>query len=250
MYKPTAPRARSTSRGLSIVELMIGIAIGLFVIAGSISLMVENMRANRQNLLATRTNQDLRMAADLVARDLRRAGYWQNAASGIWNSTGAPAALSPHVAVAASGTAMLGTLRYSYSKDSNNALDSNEDFGFSVSNSGVLMYQPSSSAGAQPITDPGVVTVTRFAITATDTGLDMFDICTCFLRGTCTAAQFTQPSGSGGIYNSDTHRPRIFVRKFDLVIQGQSSQNAAIKREIRETVRVRNDEIRGACPAV
>jgi type IV pilus assembly protein PilW len=237
--------ASAPARGLSIVELLVGVAVGLFVVAGAAKLLVDNLRSNRSNLLATRVNQDLRAAADLVVRDLRRAGYWQNALNGLWSSTGAPTASSPHVSVAASGTSTLGTFSYSYAKDNDNTLDSNEQFGFSVSN-GVLRYQ-NASGSVQPITDPNAVTITGFAITSTENGLDLYETCTCFLNGSCTAAQFT---GGGAIYNNDANRPRVFVRQYSIVMRGQSPQDSNIKRELRETVRVRNDELRGACPAI
>jgi prepilin peptidase dependent protein B len=237
--------APARARGLSIVELLVGVAVGLFVVAGAAKLLVDNLRSNRSNLLATRVNQDLRAAADLVARDLRRAGYWQNSLDGLWDLTGAPGASSPHVSVAASGTSTLGTFAYSYAKDNDNALDSNEQFGFSVSN-GVLQYQ-NASGSVQPITDPNAVTINSFAITSTENGLDLYEICTCFINGTCTAAQFT---GVGAAYNNDANRPRVFVRQYSIVLRGQSPQDSNIKRELRETVRVRNDEMRGQCPAI
>ena len=72
-------RRHRGQRGLSIVELLIGLAIGLFIVGGAIKLFVDNLTNNRRLLLETRVNQDLRAAADLIARDLRRAGYWRNA---------------------------------------------------------------------------------------------------------------------------------------------------------------------------
>jgi prepilin peptidase dependent protein B len=235
----------SSMRGVSIVELLVGVAVGMFVVAGAAKLLVDNLRSNRSNLLATRVNQDMRAAADLVARDLRRAGYWQNSLSGLWSSAGAPSASSPHVALAASGSSTLGNLSYSYAKDNDNALDSNEEFGFSVS-SGVLRYQ-NTSGSSQPLTDPNAVLITQFAITSTENGLDLYESCTCFLNTSCTAAEFT---GAGGIYNNAANRPRVFVRQFTVVMRGQSPQDSSIKRELRETVRVRNDALRGACPVI
>jgi type IV pilus assembly protein PilW len=69
-------KKRTLQQGLSIVELMVGIAMGLFITAGAIKLFVDNLGSNRQLLLETRLNQELRTAADIVARALRRASYW------------------------------------------------------------------------------------------------------------------------------------------------------------------------------
>ena len=78
MLKGTHPyRARvAAQRGLSIIELMVGLTLGMVVVIGGISLFVSNATTSRQLNLETRVNQDLRAAVDLIARDLRRAGYW------------------------------------------------------------------------------------------------------------------------------------------------------------------------------
>ncbi|MES1161637.1 MAG: prepilin-type N-terminal cleavage/methylation domain-containing protein, partial [Rhizobacter sp.] len=62
--------------GLSLIELMIGVAIALFIAVAGSTLLVGHLRENRALLLEARLTQDLRTAADLITRDLRRAGYW------------------------------------------------------------------------------------------------------------------------------------------------------------------------------
>jgi type IV pilus assembly protein PilW len=49
MLKST--RMRRGQRGLSIVELMVGVAIGLFVVAGAAMLLSTQLSDNRQLLL-------------------------------------------------------------------------------------------------------------------------------------------------------------------------------------------------------
>ena len=66
-------------RGLSLIELMIGITVALFIAAAGGSLLVGQLREHRALALEARLTQDLRTAADLITRDLRRAGYWGNA---------------------------------------------------------------------------------------------------------------------------------------------------------------------------
>ena len=70
---------------MSIVELLVGLAIGLFIVATGLTLLTGNLRENRSLLLEARLMQDLRTAADLVSRDLRRAGYWGAAVDGVWS---------------------------------------------------------------------------------------------------------------------------------------------------------------------
>ena len=73
-------RRPARDRGVSMVEMMVGVAIALVVVAGGLALLANFTGENRRLLLETRLNQDLRAAMDVVVRDLRRAGYWQGAA--------------------------------------------------------------------------------------------------------------------------------------------------------------------------
>ena len=78
-----APIRRRAARGLSLVELLVGTAIGLMVAAAAASVVSAGLRENRRVQLEARLMQDLRSTAELVARDLRRAGYWAASASGV-----------------------------------------------------------------------------------------------------------------------------------------------------------------------
>ena len=239
-------------RGLSIVELLVGIAVGLFIVAGTTKLFVDYLGSNRNLLLETRVNQDLRAAADLVVRDLRRASYWRNASAGISTDPAVAPVANPHGTVAFSS----GVLTYSYSKDNNNNLDlSSEGFGIQravVSGKGVLQLQ-TAAGGWQTITDPGTLDIPStngLTITpSTARVVELWDACPCIFELTCTKNQFLDPNpGTGltGIYFAN--RPRISIRQYLLNIRAQASADPNIVREIRQRVRVRNDQMDGTCP--
>ena len=124
MLTPNAACRRSGQRGLSIVELLVGIAVGLFVVGGAIKLMVDNLTNNRRMLVETRVNQDLRAAADLIVRDLRRAGYWQDAQAGISTDPTIAAVVNPHRVVDSS---VANELTYSYAKNGNDTKEAASD---------------------------------------------------------------------------------------------------------------------------
>ena len=67
---------RRGHRGASLVELLVGMAVGLLIAAGGVMLLTGNLRDNRSLILEARLMQDLRTASDMVARNLRRAGAW------------------------------------------------------------------------------------------------------------------------------------------------------------------------------
>ena len=239
-------------RGLSIVELMVGIAVGLFIVAGTTKLFVDYLGSNRNLLLETRVNQDLRAAADLVVRDLRRAGFWRNATAGISTDPAILPVPNPYRTIGYTS----GVLTYSYSKDDVDTLDaSTEAFGVRrdvVSGKGVLQLQ--TAGGWQTITDPGTLDIPAgtAGLTITPTTarvVELWDECPCIFELTCTKNQFKNPNpdtSAKGIYYDN--RPRVSIRQYLVNIRAQASADAKIVREIRELVRVRNDQVDGTCP--
>ena len=68
--------SKQRSQGLSLVELMIAMAIGLILMAGIAALMISSKRSyNVQNDLSG-LQENARFATDFIGRDLRMAGYF------------------------------------------------------------------------------------------------------------------------------------------------------------------------------
>jgi len=249
--KSRRPGLGSAQAGLSIVEFMVGMAVGLFIVGGAVKLMIDTLSSNRRVLIETRLNADLRAAADIVTRDLRRAGYWQNSNAGVWSTLTVATTPNPYMSSPTSNEAATtgsGVVEYSYAKDANNTLDDNERAGFML-DGGVLKYKAGND-NWQPLTDPSTVTITRFevqAAPATDLRtIELYIYCTCMTKLTCTASQFTNVSG---IYRAT--RPRLELRQVGVIIGGEApAPNQAVRREIHEIVRIRNDRIAGTCPNV
>lgn len=61
--------------GLSMIELMVSITVGLIVVSGVIGMFVNTVTSNADNLKMTRLNQELRMVMDVMVQDIRRAGF-------------------------------------------------------------------------------------------------------------------------------------------------------------------------------
>lgn len=75
----TRYRGRGAQRGLGLIELMIAITLGLVVSAAALTLFAVVSRTSSENLNGQRLLQELRATLAFMARDLRRAGYWQHA---------------------------------------------------------------------------------------------------------------------------------------------------------------------------
>ncbi|WP_027159915.1 PilW family protein [Methylobacter luteus] len=66
---------RKQQTGLSLIELMIGLLVGLVIIAGGLSVFVTSVRGQADNIKLSRLNQDMRAMMDIMVRDIRRAGF-------------------------------------------------------------------------------------------------------------------------------------------------------------------------------
>lgn len=222
---------RQRRRGVTIVELMVGVAVGLLVLAGALSLFVTNTVNSGMLLGKARMAQDLRAAADLVARDLRRAAYWGHAIDGTHAvGSGSAAPRNPYADV--SGSTSDG-LRYAFTRDAaeNDTLDDAEQFGFRVQQGALQMR--TSASNWQDVTDRRAVRIADdgLRITATSITLPLGHLC----ARTCTA----------GTPNC----PTTTVRRFDITLTGQSIADASVTRNATASVRVRNDALAGQCPA-
>lgn len=226
----TRTPAVRAQRGLSLIELMIGLAIGLFITAIGGTLLASHLRENRSLLLEARLMQDLRTAADVITRDLRRAGYWAGATSGVWLAGTTGIIPNPYAAVAPNSAAA-DAVHFRYSRDAteNNLIDSHEEFGFRLRNGTIEMLLGGS--GWQALTDAGTLTVSTFSVTPSIERIS--------LQGACSKA-----CASG----SSTCPPQQEVRSLALLISGRSATDAAVTRSVRSQVRLRNDSFTGACP--
>lgn len=83
------PKAGSQS-GFTLVELMIGILVGTIVVAGVIALYITVIRGSAFVVTEARVTQDTRISMDLMASDIRRAGYSHPSRIKVSEETGMP----------------------------------------------------------------------------------------------------------------------------------------------------------------
>jgi prepilin-type N-terminal cleavage/methylation domain-containing protein len=103
-------------RGFSLVELMVGLVVGLIVSGSILAFTMSSFKSNGDYVRSTRLSQELRNTMELVTRELRRAGYDENALSYLAKGSGSPFS---HLALATAG-ASSGTYKcviYAYDRD-------------------------------------------------------------------------------------------------------------------------------------
>lgn len=222
--------ARRGCRGFSIVELLVGVAIGLFILTGASLLYVNNLGNSRMLLAQARMDQDLRSAMDLITRDLRRGAYWVDSLKGT-TTTASAATPNTYAAVTVSGSASAATIAYSYDDSDSATTGLNErTFGFRLTSTNPSVGRIEMDIGSgnwQAVTDLNIMSITAFAITETATAIDVSTACTTICAGAAC--------------------PSITVRTYNIVLTGRSRVDPAMVRTLQSQVRVRNDAIAGAC---
>jgi type IV pilus assembly protein PilW len=90
---------RRTQQGLSLVELMVAMSIGLFLLAGAITVFGKTRDLYRTNDAAARLQETARYAMSTIEADLRMANYWglMSRADLIENGPGLDLASPPDV---------------------------------------------------------------------------------------------------------------------------------------------------------
>lgn len=223
-------------RGLSLVELMVGIAVGLFIVAGTVTLATSQLSENRRVLLETQVQQDLRATADIIARDLRRAGR-QSDNDALLNVAQPPPvaqpAANPLAVVTIAGAAGNADLRFSYLQPSNVT-----QAGFQR-NAGAGTIRMLIGGNWQDLTDPNALNITAFDVVP-DAGP------TAPLRLPCPRLC---PDGTENCW------PTLQVRELQVTIAGQARSDPAVAHQVTTRVRLRNDALAfnggagaGVCP--
>jgi type II secretory pathway component PulJ len=224
-----ANRLWHRQRGLSMVELMVGVAVGLFVVAGATMVVSNQLGDNRRLMLETQIQQDLRAAADVIAKDLRRSGHWDDAKTSVWHAgattvasnvnTGLthadPDTAQPLVAnVPASG------VQFRYTRDG-----AIEQSGFRLRNGAIQMLV---GGNWQALTDATTLRITKFEVELNSRAIPL----ACF--SPCGAAPACPPTQT--------------VRDITVVIEGAAVHDATVRRGAQSNARLRNDVVDGACP--
>lgn len=212
---------RTRQTGLSLVELMVGLAIGLFVAAVGLATFAQQWREHRQATAAMRLMQELRSAGDVIARDLRRAGHWAAPSASAPNPY---SALAPQAAASDAAA-------FAYSRDAteNHVIDGNEHFGLRLRRGVIELLL--GTGNWQALTDAGTLFVTEFVVQPRLETVSLLEHC----ERPC-------PPGAGC-------EAVVEVRRLTVRITARATDDPLLVRRLDTQVRLRNDALRGACPA-
>jgi len=125
--KKTSYALGKKHKGLTLIEMMIALVLGLFVTAVIITVFSTNVRSNTENLKMIRLNQELRGVMNLMSDELKRSGY-----SGYLTGATNSAFMSQFKRVSAN------CVLYAFDTNSDGDLDTNEYRGFRLTSNQVV----------------------------------------------------------------------------------------------------------------
>ena len=70
-----------THKGLTLIELLIAMVLGIFVVGGIITVFVTNVKSSSENIRMIHLNQELRFVMGFISDELKRSGYSGNSAN-------------------------------------------------------------------------------------------------------------------------------------------------------------------------
>lgn len=229
-------------RGVGLVEMLVSITLGLFLIGVTAGMLVSQLAEHRRMLLDTRMTQELRAVLDLVARDVKRAGYWGSSADAAWTGAPANAASNPYQAVFPAPGASDSRVGYTYSRDSSEdqVVASNERFGLRLNTSNRsadwrtsgAALTPSDADTWQALSDPGLLRVTRVSVSSREDTVSLADRC----------AVTTCPTGAVDC------PPHLALRQVDIEVEGVATTDPGLRRSLKAQVSLRNPAVIGNCP--
>lgn len=214
------PAGRHLQRGMSIVELMVGVAIGLLIVAAATLMMSGQLSENRRLLVEAQLQQDLRAAADIMTREIRRTGAMIEPQSlqTVWFDG---ATLVQHNDIAAQLAVGADHVDFAYMVDGPASMQG--PFGYRLT--GGVIQSLMGGAGWQDLTDANVVEVLSLTTTpraSTAVRLPCTKLC---------------PDGTSNCW------PTVAVREIQVDITARAKRDITVQRSLSTRARLRNDRL-------
>lgn len=259
--------------GVTLVELLVGMTVGAIVVGGAMTMYVSSVQSGNETLMSSKLNQEIRSLMLVMSNDIRRAGFWANAAGGQLdqNPFNLPAATSLVVRDDMTNNADQGAngqgscLTYAYDATYLGAnvpgtVEATDLFGFRLNGTVVEMRQTGVVDGAScvggtctsctngtwlAVTDPDIIEITQLTFDlANSQCLNSGEPDTVDDNGDGNiddAAEFdcytTAPVAASGDVTLET-------REVTITVAGRLAADNSVQATATQSVRVRNDLLR------
>lgn len=211
-------------RGMSLVELMVGITIGLFVVAAATLMVGNQLTDNRRLLLETQLQQDMRATMDIMSRQIRRAGTLEPSKSQelLASDSGAVGIRNDAAMQIVQPTA--DEIQFQY-----HLTIADRNFGFQKQGTVVRTFLGPS--GWHELTDPNAVTVTSLDFAVITPQRESMAI-------PCPKLCPAPPANNRSCW------PTVQVRGYVITLEAHAKGDDKVKRRMQSEVYVRNDYLK------
>lgn len=137
--------------------LLVGMAVGLVVLAAGTQMLAQHLRGHRLNLQASHLQHDLRSAMDAMARELRQAQYVAKA----WKTRAAGRCADDFCDGLEDFRIEADRIEFSHDRNHNGTQDNHECMGFRLSQRALMARRSCSGSGSWlSLTDRGSLEIT------------------------------------------------------------------------------------------
>jgi len=146
-------------RGVTLIEMMIAMVLGLFVTGAIITVFVSNVISTTDNVRMIQLNQELRASLAFISDEMKRAGYSSDSDSTYMDTL---------AAFDDDGDGLNDCFIYAYdSNSSGGAVTAAETFGFRLENNELFWGNNATNACnfGDELTDSAIASITAFTLT-------------------------------------------------------------------------------------
>lgn len=258
---------KTAQQGLSLIELMIGVAIGIFILVGVTNIWLTSIMSSSDTLRQSKLNQEMTTLMSVMSNDITRAGItgnlsYTNPQTNAFSQVNDTALevidnLTDNNQVTFANAATGGScIVYSYDRDLDGVVDDTDVLGFRLNNGAVEMRQ-NVIAGANrdscdsadgnwiPVTDNRVINITNlnFAFNNSEciNTREPNDIDEDGDGNNSNAEEMdcynsVPTNGSGDV--------TVETRQIEITLAGQLVSDASINMTMAQSVRIRNNLVR------
>lgn len=210
-------------QGFTLVELMVGMLVGLIVLSGVLYTLIVTIKSSRDILYSARLNQELAAITSVITGDIRRAGHWIQGT----------ATTTPYTEMRTDFHVVSNAcVLYSYDEDQDSLIQDDEYRGVRFQGNDLWLKVSGDTTNAnnmtdcsvgnwQRISDENFMTIT--AATFTDSSLCKVNDVT----AACPASVSTNEVAS--------------VREVTMAITAQVNNDNAWQASIEESIKIRNN---------
>jgi prepilin peptidase dependent protein B len=210
--------------GFTLVELMIALTLNAILLAALLTVFISNLNYYHQFLNQSRLNLQLQNALNVMASDIRRAGY----SSTAFNDIGLDQNTNPFMAAGIDVTTNIANdcILFSYDQNNDGTLPTissaydDERYGYRLMNQTLQTRPPgapfsctAASSSWENMTDPNIMLITNLSFTLS------------------TKTVTTGPGSRG-----------VSIRTVTIAITGQLKNNSSVTKTLTQQVRIQNDK--------